>query len=141
MWRSKKFIVIAVLSAVVLVGSIGGVVLAQTENEDSNLGNQRTALLERVSAIYQEKTGNAIDPQVLEDSFTQAQSELRDEALDNYLQKLVDEGKITQDEADQYKTWRQARPDVSIGFGFRGHGGFRGMGGPGFFGGPCAPAE
>ena len=28
MWRSKKFIVIAVLSAVLLAGSIGGIALA-----------------------------------------------------------------------------------------------------------------
>ena len=36
MWRSKKFIIIAVIAAVVLVGSIGGVVLAQTGNGDES---------------------------------------------------------------------------------------------------------
>lgn len=35
-----------------------------------------------------------------------------DEALDRYLQNLVDEGKITEEEADQYKQWWQARPDM-----------------------------
>ena len=32
MWRSKKFIIVALLAVVVLVGSIGGVVLAQTKS-------------------------------------------------------------------------------------------------------------
>jgi len=80
---------------------------------------------------------------------------MQDEALDSYLQELVDEGKITQDEADQYKAWwqarpdmepfrqqleewQQARPDIQLRFGFEG-GGFPGMHGMRGFGGRCAP--
>ncbi|MFC1986230.1 hypothetical protein ACFLWC_04480 [Chloroflexota bacterium] len=103
MWRRKKFIVIALLATVVLAGSIGGVALAQTENEDDS---QPKTLLARVAEILD------IDQQKLEDAFAQAQSEMRDEALDSYLQNLVKEGNITQEEADQYKAWCQARPDM-----------------------------
>jgi len=124
MWRRKKFIVVALLAAVVLVGSIGGVVLAQTENGDDS---QPKTLLARVA----EKLG--INQQKLEDAFAEAQSEMWDEALDSRLQYLVDQGKITQDEADQYKEWWQSRPDVPIRFGFRGRGGLR------VWGGLCAP--
>ncbi len=105
MWRRKKLIIIiGLLAAVLLVGSVGGVVFAQTENGDDS---QPKTLMERVA----EKLG--IGQQELEDAFTQARSEMRDEALDSYLQKLVDEGKITQDEADQYKAWLQSKPDTT----------------------------
>ena len=103
MWRSKKFIVVAVLAIVVLVGSVGAVAFAQTENGDDS---QPKTLLARVA----EKLG--IEQQELEDAFAEAQSEMRDEALDSRLQSLVEQGKITQQEADQYKAWLQARPDM-----------------------------
>lgn len=105
MWRRKKFIVTALLAVMVLVGGTAGIVFAQTENGDDN---QPKTLLARVAEILD------IDQQKLEDAFTQAQSEMRDEALDSYLQNLVDQGKITQEEADQYKGWWQARPDTLL---------------------------
>ena len=139
MWRSKKFIVVAVLAAVILSGTIGGVVLATNGDEI-----EPEALLDRVCEIYQENTGVAIDQEALTDAFAQAQSEMQIEALETRLQSLVEEGEITQAQADEYLDWWQAKPDVSFGFGFGGRGGFRGMGGPRgmhSFGWPCAPTE
>jgi len=139
MWRSKKFIVIA-LAAVLLVGSAAGVVLAADNgDEDGSPPVGHGALLDRICEIYEENTGITIDPQALQDAFAQARSEMRDEALQNRLQNLVDQGEITQDEADQYKEWWQARPDVAAGFGFRAHRRFCGMGGPLGWGRPCVP--
>jgi hypothetical protein len=131
MWRSKKFIIVAVLAAVVLVGSIGGVVLAQTGNGDANQpSSQQETLLDKVCAIYEQNTGTAIDSAELQKAFDQASTEMRNEALDNYLKKLVDEHKITQEQADQYKAWVEAKPDVPIlGRGFPG-GMPRGFDGP-----------
>jgi len=129
------------LAVVLLAGSIGGIALAQTENgDDDSLPEARYgALLDKVCEIYKEKTGVTIDPEELENAFADAQSEMRTEALENYLQSLVDQGTITQEQADQYKTWLESKPDVPLEFGFRGHGGFHGMGGMPGFGGPCAP--
>jgi hypothetical protein len=117
MWRSKKFIIIAVLVAtVVLAGSTAGVVLARAgSGGDSQTGvtpasdnvSQSKTLLARVAAIL------GIDQQKVEDAFTQARTEMRDEALDNYLNNLVAQGKITQAQADQYKAWVKSRPDMS----------------------------
>jgi len=150
MWRSKKFIVIAVLAAVVLVGSIGGVALAQTRiGSIGKMALARTGygpnslqedchgvMMDRICEIYEGNTGVAIDQQVLEDAFAQARSEMCDSAMeshlqnrDSYLQNLVDQGEITQDEADQYKEAWQARADMPARFGFGGHGGFRGCSG------------
>jgi len=147
MRRSKKLLIAGVLAVVVLVGSISGLALAQTGSTDTTSGK---TLLARVAAIL------GIDQQKVENAFTQAKDEMRDEAL----QKLVEQGTITQDQADQYKAWLKARPDTTqysqqleewqqarpgippelkawqeaspdlpFGFGFRGRGGFGGWAG------------
>jgi len=179
MWQSKKLIIIGVVGALLLAGSIGGIAFAQAGNDDGP-----GALLDKVCEIYQQKTGATIDQQALKDAFTQAREEMRPkapqdrpaapqdrpemgpEAMKDRLQSLVDDGKITQEQADQYKAWLDAKPDTAsfeqqvkewqqarpempaemkawlearpdIPFGF----GFPGHGkfpGPG---GPCPPAE
>jgi hypothetical protein len=130
MWRKRKFVIIAlVVASVILAGSIAGVALAQTGSTGDGNGS-RTTLMSRVAAIL------GIDQQKLEDAFAQAQSEMQDEALDSWLKSLVDEGKITQEQADQYKQWWQSRPDMPAEIGLPGNGGFPGMRG---FGGGIPP--
>lgn len=121
MWRSKKFIIVALLATVLLVGSIGGVALAQTEGTDN--ATSGNTLLSRVATIL------GIDQQTVEDAFTQAQSEMREEALDSYLNNLVEQGTITQEQADQYKAWSQTRPDMPQIGPFGRFGGMMGGGG------------
>jgi hypothetical protein len=56
--------------------------------------------------------------------------------VENRLQKLVEEGKITQEEADEFLGWWQARPEgIPLGPGHRGFGGMHG------FKNPCLRAE
>ena len=137
MWRSKKFIVIAILATVLLVGSIGGVALAQDNGDDS----QPKALLDRVCEIYEGNTGVAIDSEELQKAFNEAQSEMRAEALENRLTKMVEEGVIDEAQKQELLEWWQSRPDMPFNFGFGDRGGFHGMGGPPGFWGPRAPAE
>jgi len=133
MSRRKGFVIISLLVAVVLVGSLAGLALAQTVDT-----GQPKTLLTRVAAIL------GIDQQKLQDAVTQAQGQMRDEAVDSYLKNLVEQGTITQGQADQYKSWWQARPDTLLpgpferGFGFDG---FRGgmKGGRGLWWGWPAP--
>ena len=138
MWRSKKFILITLTVAAILGASIAGIAVAQTENgngQECQPGARQGALLDRVCEIYQENTGVAIDQGEMKDAFAQAREEMRTEALQNRLQNLVSEGRITQEEADQYQEWLQSRPDVPVRFGFKGCGriGGRGL--------PTLPAE
>ena len=123
MWRSKKLIIIAVVAALVLAGSIGGVALAQTENGDESQPEaERGALLDRICEIYEDETGVTIDQEALKDAFAQAGEEMRLAAMESRLQYLVEQDKITQDEADQLLEWWQAKPDVLDGFGFQARG-------------------
>jgi uncharacterized membrane protein len=120
--RKRKWFIPVVVVTVLLIGGITGGVVAAVNNSPSNTtaGNQTQAtdryqaLLDRACAIYEEKTGVAIDSEQLGEALEQARSEMRDEALQNWLQDLVDNGKITQEEADQYLTWWQSRPNVEL---------------------------
>lgn len=103
MWRKKKFIIVLLGAILVVAASIGGVAMAQDSEESS----QPDSLLGKVAKIL------GIDQQTVEDAFEQAQTEMREEALDKYLQNLVDEGKISEAEAAEYKTWIEARPDMT----------------------------
>jgi hypothetical protein len=131
MWRNKKWAVVIVLAIVVVmaVGIIGGVVYAQS-GATTTPKNPKDTLMSKVAA----KLG--IDQSKLEDAFTQAEKEMRDDALNTRLDNLVKAGKLTQDQADKYKEWIQTRPDVpgildGQGMGPRGPMGFKG--GPGCF--------
>jgi hypothetical protein len=133
MWKRKWFIPVVVASVLLIGGIVGGVVVAaNNSSSDTTAGNQTQAtdqyqaLLDRACAIYEENTGVAIDSGQLKDALDQAQSEIQNEALASWLQNLVDEGKITQEEADQYLEWWQSRPDIELplpGLGGHGHGG------------------
>ena len=153
--RKRKWFVPVVVVSVLLIGSIvgGAIVAAQDSSgsieDQSQATDRHQVLLERVCAIYEEKTGVAIYSEQLKDALKQAREEMRDEALENRLENLVDEGKITDEEASQLLEWWQSRPDVELplpGFGGPAPGGGI-MQGRGFqhWGGPCpvpdVPAE
>lgn len=110
MKKSKIILISAILFAVVVIGATASIALAQTGTDGQSKLN---TLMERVAAIYKEKTGTAIDSAKLQEAMTQAQQETRDKALNDRLQKLVDEGKITSAQAEQYKAWQKSRPDTS----------------------------
>ena len=147
MWKSKKFFLIMALVIVALVGGTTGAVMAATGDgaeiqAETEGETQREALLDRICEIYEENTGVAIDPDQLQGAFNQARDEMREQALENRLQALVDEGKITQDEADQLLEWWQSKPDVELQGLMGGHFGGRMMGGGGFHhwgAPPCGP--
>ncbi len=122
MWKSKKFIIIAVLAAVVVAGSIVGVAFADTGTGTTS-ANTTFARVAQILGIDQAK---------LESAFTQARQEQSDAALDKYLSDQVTAGKLSQAQADQYKAWLKAKPNVPAfgpgkSFGMHGFGGRGGM--------------
>ncbi len=153
--RKRKWLVPVVVASVLLIGGlVGGAIVAAQDSpsnieDQSEAANRNQALLERVCAIYEENTGVSIDQEQLKDALKQARSELRDEALEKWLQNLVNDNKITEQEASQLLDWWQSRPDVELpllGFGgLRPGGGIMQGGGFQFQGYLCpvpdAPAE
>jgi outer membrane murein-binding lipoprotein Lpp len=124
MWKSKKFIIIAVVVGVLLVATVATVALAQTTPTP---GAPKT-LSARVAAILN------IDQATVDAAFATAKSDMANEALDARLKALVASGKMTQAQADQYKGWWEKRPAGVPGIGMGGRTFGRGMGGM------CIPA-
>lgn len=145
MFRKKKWLIITVLAAtlVIITGVVGGLAYAQsgasaTTTANTTATDPAKTLYAKVAAIM------GIDQQQLEEAFTQAQQEMRDEELTSRLNNMVEQGTITQDQADQYLQWWQARPDVASELGFGGDLGIQGgpHGIPGLGGNaPPAPTD
>ena len=132
MWKSKKLVLVVMLAAVMAVGGVAGVALAEDESDTGVRHGARMALMTRVAdilGIEQEELVDAVrqvmaevpgriagtlgvEEQELVDAFKQAGTEMRGEAMDNRLQKLIDEGEITQEQADEIEAWMNARPDM-----------------------------
>jgi len=108
-----------VLSVVLIGGITGGVVVAAddtsgTVDQRCRLADRHQELLDKACAIYQENTGTAIDAEQFKAALKQAQGELREEALESRLQDLVENGKLSQEEADDYLEWWESRPDIQV---------------------------
>ena len=117
--RKHKWFIPVVLSVVLIGGITGGVMVAADDSsgvvdQQNQLADRHQELLDRACAIYQENTGTAIDSEQFKAALKQAQGELREEALESHLQDLVENGKLTQEEADNYLEWWQSRPDIQV---------------------------
>jgi hypothetical protein len=142
MWKSKKVVLLSALAIAMLISSIAaGVTLAQSGGGSGAQAGNDTALWDKVCEIDQLKA-----------AYTQAQTEMQAEALQSRLQNLVTQGKITQEQADQYLQWWNSKPDISLlelpgggdmMMGGRGHGCWGGNSTvpqmPGFGGGSTIP--
>ena len=130
--RKRKWFIPVVLS-IVLIGGIAGGVMVAADDSSSNVdqhsqpSDRYQALLDRACAIYEERMGVPINSDELKNALDQAQGELKEEALESRLQNLVGDGKMTQEEADNYLEWWQSRPDIEVPL--------PGLGGPGPRGG------
>ncbi len=162
MRRSRKIILAALLGIVVLFGSIGGVALAADNEDDSQPRARQGALLGKVCDIYNanpDRPGD-IDCDLLKDAFSQAGSQLREEARNQFRQRLLDETDMTEEQlneleawmearpdaqSEEFKAWMESRPDVPFQFGPGNHGSMKPFGGfggrGGGFRGWCEPGE
>lgn len=95
----KKVLVGAAIGTAGLV-ALTGATFAQTEGDSSANG-----IRERVAEIL------GIAPEDLQEAFEQAREEQREERLAERLANAVEEGIITQEEADAITTWLDAMPE------------------------------
>ncbi|MGD9143800.1 MAG: hypothetical protein PVG61_08135 [Dehalococcoidia bacterium] len=118
MKRGRKITLIVLLAVVAVIGTIGGVTLAQSDDEGTTTTaeTERFAYLERMAEIYQEKTGVALDVDALKESFCQAGEEMREQIRNQFRQRLIDEGVFTEEELTELEDWWAARPDVTSEF-------------------------
>ncbi len=137
----RRWVLAGVLTMVVALGVFGGTVLARqarsgpsadsiTAGPTGHAGTGPADILERTA----EKLG--IDAEELKAAEGEARTELRQEAadarLEAYLDRLVENGTLTEEEAEEYRMWYETRPSFLPGSGFGGTFFFRSFGDGGF---------
>ncbi len=100
MWQDKKFIIIASLLVLLVaaVGTIGGILLVRQGNAEQNREMMADNSHKVTIVLPNNNNLGTTTPQ---------------EALNNYLDKLVTDGKITQKQADDFKAWLKNMPEMS----------------------------
>ena len=113
--RKKYLIISAVVAVVILVSATIGVALAQTgtsaATSTTQVSNAVAGFSDNLTARVAKILG--IDQNKLQAAINQANTELQNERIDNTLNQLVADGKITADQAKQYKTWLNSNPNTT----------------------------
>ena len=114
----KRWVIVSVVMAALAIAITGGAIMAQDDGEDGS-----KTFAGRVAEIL------GLEDDTVADAMKQAKEDMRDEAVKAKLDALVEDGKMTQEDADAYLEWLESRPDVDFGGGFgRGSHGKRGFG-------------
>ena len=108
----KRWIFVPVILVILALGATAGATLADGHGEDG--GSRFGSFASRVAGIL------GLDDSTVQDAFIQASQELRDERLQTKLDRLVEQGVIAQEQADEYKEWYQSKPE-GLDFGHRSH--------------------
>ena len=117
-----------------MVGGLTGAALAQ--ESDAGVG----ATVKSFAGRLAEKLG--IDEETVQSAVDEVRADVENEMIDRRLTGAVEKGLMTQEKADEYRSWygeRPSGPGAAIfggrkGFGGRGHHGKPMFGGPGMFG-------
>ena len=112
----KRWFIGTVVAALMALGIAGGAVMAQEGDGDSPI----SSFASRVAEIL------GIEETRVQDAMDQARREMFSERLQAWLDEMVESGRITQEQADEYKTWIESRPEGA--FEHFGKRGFRGRG-------------
>ena len=108
----KRFLLPVAATMIVVSIFTAGAVMAQEDGAGETPVVQGFA--SRVAAIL------GLDEAQVQDAMDQVRREMQDEAMRNKLDALVEQGRLTQEQADEYYQWYQDRPEGIQGFGGRG---------------------
>ena len=97
----RRWLIGSVVATVMVLGIMGGMVMAQETPGDAD----KSSFAARVAEIL------GLDEATVQDAIDQAKAEMRDEALQSKLDRLVESGRMTQEQADEYKTWLESKPE------------------------------
>jgi len=109
MSKKVKVLISVLLVALLLTVGATATVMAEGEEETAPPPEAGTnGLLERVAGIL------GIDEEDLSNAFGQARQEMCEDAFTSHINQAVEEGLITQEQADEILEWWLQRPDDAI---------------------------
>ena len=122
----KRWLFIPIVVLLVALGVVGGAVLAEQVSDGDKVRDDgdKKGFAGRVAEIL------GLDEETVADAMKQAKKEMHEEYVQAWLDKMVESGRITQEQADEYQNWLDDRPEgfeKSWGKGF-GRDGLRGKG-------------
>ena len=110
----RKWLVIPALAALLVTGAIAGTAFAQSESDDDS------SPVSRFVEILADKLG--VGEEELETALEETKEELQaerkaawEQQLRDKLAAMVEEGKITQEQADEYLDWYLDPPELASG--------------------------
>ena len=108
--RKKRWLLVPVLVGLLTIGITAGVALAHGGGEDGK--SALDSFSNRVAAIL------GLEESQVQEAFTQAAEDAREEwqatreaRLQDKLDQMVEDGAISQEQADQYMEWLQSKPE------------------------------
>ena len=114
----KGVIVASLLAGLLAVGLVGGVVLAQSDGDGAKATEKKGKVADK-DGVKDEVMGRVaeilgVEQSALEDAFDQALTEQAEAKGAEMLASLVEKGILTQEQADAYQAWLDARPDGDL---------------------------
>ena len=110
----KRTLAVAMAVGLLALALVGGAVLAQTSDDDDDSAGKSFAA--RVAEVLD------LEEADVEAALEQARADMLDERLDAHIDRLVERGVLTEDQAEEYRTWLDDRPGGLPQLGDRGHG-------------------
>ena len=111
----RRWLLVTIIAGILALGITAGAVLAKGNGDGDSAAKSFAG---RVAAIL------GLEEAQVKDAFTQAANEAWEDRLNSKLDRMVEQGRITQDQADEYQEWFQSKPDgFDFGHRFRRHGG------------------
>jgi len=120
--RGKRKLALIGLAAVLGLAALGfGINTALVAASDNTTDGDSTTTVVSTSDnetspedVFVSKLADklGLDEETVATAIKEVRQEMRDDALAERLQEAVDEGTITQDEADQILAWMKSRPDA-----------------------------
>ena len=100
---TKRWIMVLAITGIFIALVTAGAVLAQESGSEE--APSRQSLASRVATIL------GLEEAVVKDALVQARRDIRDERIQKRLDRLVENGRQTQEQADELKKWYDSRPD------------------------------
>jgi len=103
----KRWFIVPVITGLLALTLTGGAIFAQN-NAERRGEHRQQGVMTRVAEILE------LEESTVQDAFSQAHQEQHEAALQNKLDRMVANEKISQEQADDIWDWYLAKPDVDL---------------------------
>ena len=110
---TKRRIIVLAITGVMAALITGGAVMAQVGGSSDDSSKQSFA--SRVTTILNLEEGVDLEEGAVQDAFTQVRGEIRDERFQMRLDRLVEQGRLDEAQAEELRNWYESRPDYLAG--------------------------